>query len=483
MRKRINPCSIFTLAIIMALVLPVLLQDGMFMDGVQYACVSRNLANGNSTFWFPWLHDAWIKSGSSYFMEHPPLVYGIQSVFFNVFGDTMYTERIYSLCTLLFSAYLISRIWKLVHPKQEHTTGWLPVLLWIITPVCFWSYQNNMQENTMGIFTLWAIFFILKGLISNPRKTHWFIWGGLAVFAAFLCKGLPGFFPVVTVVLYFLCFKTLTRSRMLFYTTVVILSSTGTLVLLILFHEPAADSLNFYFYERLSQRIVSEPTVESRFFILQRLFTELIPMMIILVVVGLRKYKQITIEQKRWALFFCLLGLSASLPMFVTTVQRGFYLVPAFPFFALAAATLLKNRVEKAQAIIDNRYNTTGVLNFVSSCVLLWTIAPSIAAAGFPGREVRDLEHAEQIANAVGKNTTVCATPDIYFNWSLHFYLLRKYNITLNYKTDVCEACLRGKDVPVYENYSEKKYLAGGDIVLYKMANSINHSETLVMKP
>src|SRR5688572_2071285 len=101
MDKRINPFSVFTLVIMLVLVLPVLLQDGMFMDGVQYACVSRNLANGDGTFWFPWLHDSWVKADSPYFMEHPPLVYGIQSIFFRVLGDTMYTERIYSLFTLL----------------------------------------------------------------------------------------------------------------------------------------------------------------------------------------------------------------------------------------------------------------------------------------------------------------------------------------------------------------------------------------------
>src|SRR5688572_29049111 len=60
---------LFVLSVLLALILPVLLQDGMFMDGIQYACVSRNLAAGDGTFWFPWLNDSWMKSGSPYFME------------------------------------------------------------------------------------------------------------------------------------------------------------------------------------------------------------------------------------------------------------------------------------------------------------------------------------------------------------------------------------------------------------------------------
>ena len=34
------------------LVLPVLIMDGMFMDGVLYACVSKNLANGFGSMWW-----------------------------------------------------------------------------------------------------------------------------------------------------------------------------------------------------------------------------------------------------------------------------------------------------------------------------------------------------------------------------------------------------------------------------------------------
>ncbi|MFI5204263.1 MAG: ArnT family glycosyltransferase [Flavobacteriales bacterium] len=479
MDKRINPFSVFTLVVMLALVLPVLLQDGMFMDGVQYACVSRNLATGDGTFWFPWLSESWEKAGSAYFMEHPPLVYGIQSIFFRIFGDTMYTERIYSLFTLLTTAFLISRIWNLINPTTNKSIGWLSVFLWIITPVCFWSYQNNMQENTMGIFTLLATWFILKGLIASPTNMVWFVLGGLAIFATFLCKGLPGLFPFTAVAFYFICFKTIPKSRVLFYSAVVGLTATGVLLAIVLLHEPAADSLNFYFYERLGYRISSEPTVESRFYILGRLCSELIPMIIVFLLLGWGSLKNIGSNNKRWALFFLLLGLSGSLPLMLTNVQSGFYLVPAFPFFALSVSFLFKERVEKMQMFILNHGDTSNILRLTSSALMLMVLGVSLSVAGQPGREICELQHAGRIAQELGENQTVCTTPDVYFNWSLHFYLLRKYNITLDYKKKDCSACLRKMQTPTYEDYAEKKCI--GHFVLYKQTNSGLKDKTFVL--
>ena len=47
------PFWLITLSMFVALILPTLLQDGMFMDGLFYASVSKNLADGIGTFWFP----------------------------------------------------------------------------------------------------------------------------------------------------------------------------------------------------------------------------------------------------------------------------------------------------------------------------------------------------------------------------------------------------------------------------------------------
>ena len=52
---------VFTIATGIMLICPGLVQDGMFMDGQQYACVAKQLADGNGTFWFPHLSATWSK--------------------------------------------------------------------------------------------------------------------------------------------------------------------------------------------------------------------------------------------------------------------------------------------------------------------------------------------------------------------------------------------------------------------------------------
>ena len=76
--------SLFTVAVMLALVLPNLVQHGMFMDGTQYAIVAKNLAEGKGSFWFPYLSSSWEKQGQNFFLEHPPLIYFLQSFFFKI---------------------------------------------------------------------------------------------------------------------------------------------------------------------------------------------------------------------------------------------------------------------------------------------------------------------------------------------------------------------------------------------------------------
>ena len=154
------PFRIFTLAIFIGLIIPLLVQDGMFMDGVLYTAVAKNQAEGFGSFWYPIFADTWNKHGVHTFHEHPPLVFGIQSLFFKIFGTSIYVERFYSLLSAIITAWLIHINWKALFQNQKHLIkfSWLPILFWIIIPICFWSFQNNMQENTMGIFTLCLLY-------------------------------------------------------------------------------------------------------------------------------------------------------------------------------------------------------------------------------------------------------------------------------------------------------------------------------------
>ncbi|MEO6304873.1 MAG: hypothetical protein ABIP51_17060, partial [Bacteroidia bacterium] len=130
MQKKQLPFFLFVISIILGLTLAVIVQDGMFMDGMLYTCVSKNLANGIGSFWFP-VFSKYGFGGLSTFHEHPPLVFAIQAVFFKVLGNGMYTERIYILFTIALTCFLIICIWKYINKDaDEKRIGWLPLFFW-----------------------------------------------------------------------------------------------------------------------------------------------------------------------------------------------------------------------------------------------------------------------------------------------------------------------------------------------------------------
>src|SRR5690349_12292063 len=184
--KKQFPFWILAASVLIALILPTLLQDGMFMDGLLYACVSKNLADGLGSFWFP----HYSKTLHPFFDQQPPLGFGIQAVFFKLFGDSIYVERGYCFLTALVNASLIAVLWRIVF-KNEHEirqVSWLPVFLWITIPVCFWAYSNGVMENTMSIFDLLAVIFIVRFFqIKSPGLI---ILSGICIFLASLTKGI-----------------------------------------------------------------------------------------------------------------------------------------------------------------------------------------------------------------------------------------------------------------------------------------------------
>jgi len=78
------------------------------MDGLFYADISRNMSIGLGSFWKPHL----TNNIFNVFYEHPPLAFGLQSLFFKFFGDSVYVERLYSILTYILVGYLIVLIWE-----------------------------------------------------------------------------------------------------------------------------------------------------------------------------------------------------------------------------------------------------------------------------------------------------------------------------------------------------------------------------------
>lgn len=428
---------IFTISLLILLVIPGLLQQGMFMDGIQYACVSRNLYEGVSSFWFPVLSKTWYMNGSAYFMEHPPLFYWAESRFFFLLGDSEYVERVFSIIMLFSNAYLIHAIWKLFYGTNDDMKrfSWLPILLWIGTPICFWTFQNNMIEMLVSLFCLLSIYFSYKGIFEKKYSLAYAFFSGLFIFLGFLTKGFPAFFPFFILISCLLIFPEKETKRKKIYIGLIIFCSVFFLfLLLVVFNNDAKQSLQFYFEQRVLSRLETTPTVNYRITLLYDLFSELIPILLISMLFYLYEKKTFIIEtrDKKGFLFFLIIGLAGSLPFMLTFVQKKFYFMPAIPYFALAFSCLIAGRVKRLFHFMFSQ-NRVKILFILFSCSLfVISLFVSFFSIGKYSRDREVIEDTKIIGAYLPENSVISTDIPTCYSWSFHFYLLRKFNISLD---------------------------------------------------
>jgi len=442
--NRQTPYWLIAFSIMIGFTLPILIQDGMFMDAMLYTSVSHNLSKGIGTFWFPQF-SVYNVAGLSSFHEQPPLVFGIQSLFFYLLGDSLYVERFYTFLTMCIGGILINVLWKEVFRSNDNLKriGWLPIILWITVPVCFWSYSNNMHENTMSIFTLAAVIFIVKSYRSGKFRVLLWILAGVFVFLATLSKGIPGFFPIIVPLIYWLTIRKITFSKAIVQSLIITLVPVIIFTLLFLIPD-SNESLSIYLFKRALHRINEVPTVDTRFYILYRLFTELLPQIIFVVIIvfigRIKKINSRFSEQIRESFFFIGIGLASSLPLMLTMVQKGFYFVPALPFFAVGLAVLIGpiiyNLTERAYSGSKN----FRILLLISLFLFITAIGITLMQIGKTSRNKELLHDVYLIGAFVPPQSIVSIPREMWNDWSLQCYLARYYSISLegDYKKRYC---------------------------------------------
>jgi 4-amino-4-deoxy-L-arabinose transferase-like glycosyltransferase len=436
--KKHLPFWLFSLSVVFGLTLPVLIQDAMFQDAMLYSSVSHNLSQGIGTFWFPQYSKMNI-AGLSSFHEQPPLVFGIQALFFKVLGSSIYVERFYTFLMIVLNILLINLLWKAIFPKNDdqRKLGWLPVLFWISIPVCFWSYRSNMMENTMSVFDLGAVLLFFYGLKSEKQKVFFLTGSGLMIFLASFTKGIPGLFPLAVPLLYWL-----TMRRTGFWQSVqqtAILFAVPVAIYTVLFLIPeSSESLSNYVFKRLLMRVDAMPTADYRLEILWRLVKELIPVLImvsvILAVAFFKKTKRPFSENGSFIFFFLLVGFSGSAPLALTMVQKGWYLVPAFPYFAIGFALMVSPMVTAWIRKTDPKTNGFRMIRSITILLLAGVVVLTVAQFGKVSREKEIVADVYEIGKIVPGHSSISVPKVMYdeYNFILEGFLVRYFNISLD---------------------------------------------------
>lgn len=324
-----------------------LVQKTMYNDGIWYAVIARNLWAGAATFWTPKFTDTIFPV----FHEHPPLVFGLQALFFQVLGDTIWTERIFSACTFFATGAFMVLLWRRALAQQPALAQlWaLPLVFWILNEVTYHYYASNMLENVLAVFATAAVLaFHVAAVAQRPGQRALLVAAGaLSLVLAVLSKGVVGLFPLGFFFLYGVVFLPLRWGawwRGVVWPTVLAVVLVAAGLYLVTLNPEARQSLQQYIDSQLLASVQGERLQhhfrDNRIYIVRRLIEVLLPGIALLGLLrwGTRRFRASTpvagLHQQ--AVLFVLVGLSASLPIAISPKQAVYYLLPAMPFFALA---------------------------------------------------------------------------------------------------------------------------------------------------
>ena len=425
--NRTLPFYLLAAGVYLIIVCKDLFSNGMFLDGLIYSTVSKNLANGLGTFWNPHFTATCLSD----FHEHPPLAFGIQSIFYRILGESRYVDKLYSLLTVIIAGYIIVRIWK----NLGYRNGWLPLFIWILTPTVFWASYNDLLENTLTVFTSLSVLFCLKNQKDN---NYFFIFlSGLMLSMGFLTKGFVAFFPWTFPFFLWFFLKQKTFGKMAIESALILVFTLTPLILLVLFVPDAGPSLKKYIDGQVINSLKNIVTVDSRFDIIKRLFFELIPSvcLCIMFVIWVRLKKNpaiLTKENFAKTGVFVSLGLTGVLPIMISLKQSGFYIVPSYPFFAIATAVFIYPFIDSL--IIRMNYESKGFMFFkwIGYGLIITGIILSLSSANKFSRDKDKITDTYLIMPEIPKGTVINIAPGMYEDWSLHAYYGRFKNISLD---------------------------------------------------
>ena len=438
-----------------------LLSKGMFMDGLIYGTISRNISVGDGSMWHLKFTNTLLKN----FHEHPPLAMWLQSFYLDCFGTNMIVDKLYSLSTYIFSAVLIHKTWKLLFPTSE--LSWIVLFFWLFTPVVSWSVSNNMLENTLTIFILLAFYFSLKYILNY--KLYFTFIAGFFVFLGFLTKGFVALFPLSIFFIYFIFYKEFSFKRFLFASFSVVVGAVVPMIILFVLNNDAYESIKSYLEIQVVNSLNNVVTVDSRLFIIKRFFNELLVMMILVMMIYLftKKYS-VNFVSKDVKIFVFLFSFSLTgvLPILVSMKQSGYYILTVYPIVAIGFVSLFQNHL----LIFHNYLKTKVLTKYISVFVLVLGTFFILFNLNSYSRDEQLIKDITKINSLVQKGEVVCGTSDLSTQYSILGYLYRMNFVSVSFDTECKSRYLISFHNSMFDKQLNYKKLSIGtkEIVIYE---------------
>jgi 4-amino-4-deoxy-L-arabinose transferase-like glycosyltransferase len=463
----------FALFYVTAMVLPRLVVQGMFGDGLLYSSIARNMSIGKGSIWQPFFSSSyWLDNVLPIYYENPPLMLWLESLFFRFFGDYWWVEKLYSAIIFIINCVLLIKIWQFFEQKKYVKTngfGYLILVFWLLMPRVLWGNANNMMDNNLLTFCLLSILFILKALsttesfsivsqsIDNqeiikigPLSINAFFYVFLSCFSIFLgilTKGPVALYPLSIPILFAFFTKEITIKKAFNYTFILTFLNVFLFISLLYFNAEAKQYFSNYWEQRLLAVIVgSRDDMKlsgwQHLEIVKTLFVELLPILGLFLIFYLTlKFKKIDVLIPRkyinFGLFFTFLGFSATLPIIISTKQSGIYLIPGLPMFAIAATFFALPFFER---LIDLKMFTRFAkqLTYFSWFGLVATLIYSAAITGTYQRDKLLLSDVENLKKIIPQDAKVGVCFQMMNDFTFHVNLQRfcRYELRKNTPTE-----------------------------------------------
>ncbi|HRI61428.1 MAG TPA: glycosyltransferase family 39 protein [Saprospiraceae bacterium] len=496
-KPAVSPLWLFTGFFLAAMFLPRLVTMGMFGDGLLYASMARNLAEGNGSLWAPFFSTGYFvdfASGNPYF-ENPPLMIWLQAGFFRLLGDPWWVEKLYALLLFLLNAWLIVRVWEipLRDTVFEKKYGWLPLLLWYIIPTVIWGNPNNLMDNNLLTFCLLALGCALDGVFSGNKIWLKMTLAGVCVYLGFMTKGPVALYPVAAPFMFaaaglttssrltgsakvpaqdLTTFQKLSNHRIfwgILQSTWIGLVAAGLFVLMLALIPDARTYFENYWEKRLGvvisgAREDAALTGWARLSIFAILAKELAGLIVVTLLVffisgkkrtltahsdseAVTQSHRLTKNTRKISLLFLLTGLSATLPLIASARQSGMYIIAGLPMFALAAGyfclPLLHHGLEKPGARTARFFERLRVFSIAAIFVLAGYV---LFLFGKPGREKSLLHDLPYIQKVIPKGEKVAVCDGLMKNLHAHTYLQRFHHLELTRDFATCRYALTDRN-------------------------------------
>ncbi len=334
----------FVLALFSILFLMPMSRQGMFVDGIWYAAIANNMANGLGSIWDPALS----KTMFLHFREHPSFAMAMQSVFFKLLGDGFWVEKIYAFINAILQLGLIYKLW-LSDNRKPIFSFFIILYFWLLIPISLGMYKNNMLEASLTLYATIACLSLLTPAVTSLRFALRSIFAGTCLVLGFMCNGPTVLFPLIMPLLYGRIIEKRAYRYLILPTLILLFITIGCFTVFFSVFPGALLNLQGYFKIQLLASINGSRDLSytgwGHFNIVYIFFKDYIWLNIVIFFTmfidarqqkkSLRHVFKLQASNPYFKLYL-LLSLCASLPVGISHRQMFHYISPSVPMYLLA---------------------------------------------------------------------------------------------------------------------------------------------------